>query len=101
MVTLNIKETKKFLAKVKEDLKIPLGLIPTPRVNKAIREIMTDAIKRRCIKCKSEIDKCMGFVLARDIVKRRKEPRELCGKCILTTEPDEIERILHGFGFCE
>jgi hypothetical protein len=47
-------------------------------------------MKRNCIKCGTNIDKCMGFVLARDIVNRRKIPRELCGKCVLTTTLNEL-----------
>ena len=51
----------------------------------------TTCFRRTCIRCGAEIDKCMGFVLARDIVNRRKAPREFCGKCALITEPDEID----------
>ncbi len=45
---------------------------------------------REClnIKCKQPIDKCMGFVLARDFLAALhkdiswKDVRELCGKCV-------------------
>jgi hypothetical protein len=47
-------------------------------------------MKRNCIKCGAQIDKCMGFVLARDFVSKRKIPRELCGKCVLVTKLDEL-----------
>ena len=41
---------------------------------------------RKCIRC----DKCMGFVIARDITFQGKCPRELCGKCALITKPDDM-----------
>ena len=50
-------------------------------------------IIRKCIKCGCEIDACMGFVLARDIVNHEKQPRELCGKCVLVTDFEELDRI--------
>lgn len=34
----------------------------------------------------------MGFVLARDIVSRRKHPRELCGGCVLIVEFEDAHR---------
>ncbi len=40
MVTLNKKESEKFLQKVEEGLKNPVGPVPTPKVDKAIAEIM-------------------------------------------------------------
>ena len=43
------------------------------------------------------VDKCMGFVLARDIVSYRELPRELCGKCVLTTSFDDLEELC-GYG---
>ena len=49
---------------------------------------------RTCIRCGDEIDKCMGFVLARDILKGLVEgevPREYCGKCALVVELEELE----------
>lgn len=49
---------------------------------------------RKCIKCGCKIDKCNGFVLARDIVNHRGLPRELCGKCVLTMGFDELEELL-------
>ena len=37
---------------------------------------------RHCIFCDKEIEECMGFVLARDIVDKRIPMREYCGECI-------------------
>lgn len=52
---------------------------------------------RKCIRCGRKIDKCNGFVLARDIVNHKKLPRELCGKCVLITSFDELG-VLCGHG---
>jgi len=52
-------------------------------------------MKRECLKCETEIDKCMGFVIARDILNEVELPRELCAKCALITELDEIDGLLH------
>ena len=40
--SLNLKEWLKFTKKVEEDLKHPTGPIPTPRVDKAIKDMMAD-----------------------------------------------------------
>ena len=53
-------------------------------------------MKRKCVKCGVQIEECMGFVLARDIVNRRKIPREICGKCVLITEPEELGGLING-----
>lgn len=50
-------------------------------------------IKRTCIRCGCEINACMGFVLARDIVNHEKQPRELCGKCVSIISFDELEKL--------
>lgn len=42
--------------------------------------------KRQCMVCGSPIVECMGFVLARDYLKNRIPPREICGKCIFVME---------------
>jgi hypothetical protein len=39
--------------------------------------------EHHCFKCGKIIKECMGFVLARDFLNDSKNPRELCGKCIL------------------
>lgn len=52
---------------------------------------------RKCIKCGCKIDKCMGCVLARDIISNRAQPRELCGKCVLIIDFDELETLC-GYG---
>lgn len=57
---------------------------------------MQRKLVRRCIRCGCEIDKCNGFVLARDIVNHRKQPRELCGKCALMIGFDELEELCAG-----
>ena len=38
-------------------------------------------MQRQCVRCGAEITACMGFVLARDVVDERRQPRELCGRC--------------------
>jgi hypothetical protein len=38
---------------------------------------------RKCFKCGKKLEECMGFVLARDVLRKREHPRELCGKCAL------------------
>lgn len=43
MVTLDKKETEKFLQKVEKGLKNPTGPIPTPKVDEAIKQFMQDA----------------------------------------------------------
>lgn len=39
MVTLNVKDSIKFLEKIKEDLKHPVGPVPTPKIKEAIQMI--------------------------------------------------------------
>jgi DNA-binding SARP family transcriptional activator len=46
MVTLNRKETKRFLKRIKEDLEHPLGPVPTPKLKKAIKMIKKDMEKK-------------------------------------------------------
>ena len=45
---------------------------------------------RNCFCCGLKLDKCMGYVLARDMLKllsgERIIPRELCGLCALKLE---------------
>ena len=50
-------------------------------------------IKRKCLRCGCKIDKCMGFVLARDLIGDKKQPRELCGKCVLIIDFEELEKL--------
>lgn len=45
---------------------------------------------RKCIICGSDLHLCMGFVLARDFIADKRPPRELCGKCVLITDPKDI-----------
>lgn len=45
-------------------------------------------IKRTCMVCGAPIVECMGFVLARDYLKNRIPPREICGKCIFVMEQE-------------
>ena len=40
---LDAKQTRKFLAKVDEGLKNPMGPVPTPKVAEAIKKVMADA----------------------------------------------------------
>jgi hypothetical protein len=49
--------------------------------------------ERRCFKCGQKLEECMGFVLARDVLRERENPRELCGKCALVYDIiiDDIE----------
>jgi len=44
MVTLNYKDSKKFLKRIEEDLKHPVGPVPTPKIEKAV-EMLKDLIK--------------------------------------------------------
>ena len=44
---LDAKATKKFFDMVERDLKKPMGPISTPKIDKAIKKVMTDA---RCRK---------------------------------------------------
>jgi hypothetical protein len=39
--------------------------------------------ERQCFKCGQKLEECMGFVLARDVLNEKENPRELCGKCAL------------------
>jgi hypothetical protein len=41
---------------------------------------------RQCMVCGTQIVECMGFVLARDYLKNKIPPREICGKCIFFME---------------
>ena len=49
-------------------------------------------MKRRCISCLATIERCNGFVLARDIIAYSeglidgRNVRELCGRCVNTVE---------------
>jgi hypothetical protein len=49
---------------------------------------------RKCFHCGTEIDKCMGFVMASDLLEyfkdKRKESdiREVCGLCVFIKEKD-------------
>ena len=48
---------------------------------------------RYCIRCNTEIERCNGFVLARDLVAffegetQSTNARELCGRCVLLAKP--------------
>ena len=46
MIRLNAKESRRFRAQVEEDLKTPVGPVPTPRVDKAIEKVMAEARRR-------------------------------------------------------
>ena len=47
---------------------------------------------RKCVICGVEIEACMGFVLARDIVNIVNPIREICGKCgLMFLEMDETQ----------
>jgi len=52
-------------------------------------------MKRKCSKCNTLIDKCMGFCKASDILEKKKKVRELCGKCgflLLFMDEDELRK---------
>lgn len=44
---LDAKATKKFLSKVKEGLMKPTGPIPTPKIDSAVKTVMTHARNRQ------------------------------------------------------
>lgn len=46
MATLNKKQSETFLQKVADGLKNPIGPIPTPKVDKAIEQVLKDAAKK-------------------------------------------------------
>ena len=43
---LDVEETRAFLEKVAQDLKTPIGPVPTPNIDKAIEMVMADAQDR-------------------------------------------------------
>ena len=45
--SLSAKAYRKFMDRVKRDLKKPLGPVPTPRLDEAIRMVMADALNRK------------------------------------------------------
>lgn len=47
MVTLNTKDSKKFLAKIKRDLKKPVGPVPTPKIKNAEKLIRANMALRQ------------------------------------------------------
>jgi len=56
-------------------------------------------IDRKCHECDSSIHACMGFVNCTDFLKlaynrNHKHVRELCGKCVLLKDMDEINRLI-------
>lgn len=58
-------------------------------------------MKRKCVFCSTPIDACMGGVVASDFLKLLEglntsdEVREVCGKCALARNPEELERSTH------
>ena len=59
--------------------------------------------ERRCVRCGVEIKDCFGFVLARDFLAvieglRVDIPRELCGRCVLVSQPKDIDVVLSESG---
>jgi len=44
---LDVKGTEKFFAMVENDLKKPMGPIATPKIDKAIKKVMSDARSRK------------------------------------------------------
>lgn len=46
---------------------------------------------RHCIRCNTQLTACMGFCLARDVIEGRGLVRELCGRCALITEPEQLD----------
>ena len=45
--SLNAKEWRRFTDRVERDLKNPVGLVPTPRLDEAIKMVMADAKRRK------------------------------------------------------
>jgi hypothetical protein len=61
MVTLNYKESKRFLKRIKEDLKHPVGPVPTPKLKYAIKMIEEEMITIvPCKKCHEHPCTCKG-----------------------------------------
>jgi len=48
-------------------------------------------IDRKCMICGTPIRECMGFVLARDILNKNKQIREICANCSFKINPDIIK----------
>lgn len=47
------------------------------------------AMQRSCMDCGATIQRCNGYVLARDVkalMEEGRQPRERCGKCVVRTE---------------
>ena len=69
MVTLNYEDSKKFWKKVEEDLKHPVGPVPTPKINKAIKMILEDM--KRLEKLSKNAKR-----------KKRQDPKCKCGRLL-------------------
>lgn len=58
-------------------------------------------MERKCVFCFTLIEECMGGVVAGDFLKlvagliTPTEVREVCGKCALVRNPEELEQSTH------
>ena len=80
MVTLNYEDSIKFEKRIKEDLKHPLGPVPTPKLEKARKMILEDLARKTILEDLEKLEKLLkkyerkkGIKMFNDILDKKKE----------------------------